>query len=386
MRYDNKSFQERYEAWKNGADYWKDIRGVNLGGGAQEELSDEDAKELDKRVTDILSEYTKGKDGNTIKKSPQQLYWEHMMSKGVDPTVAAGIAGNIQQESTFNHKASNGTHWGLVQTDRVLTDYIKKAYGNFSLDSQMNFLSDMALGTPRKINHKGYNEALSRSKSFRGQSYKDAADAANGWEVYFERSGGSAVGKRQKYAKQIYDKYNTMSKIPTAAELAEQNLNQSPIIINSPSTKSPGTINAAVPRSLIGPVVDQNAEDARNLVNKKLYEQITTPTLPNVLNLLPQNNFGKDAYGQKFWQRRGNNLHFYKGKDYSSWSKQLKSKFGIDVNNDPDYDYKVFYNNDTKYAWSFLNGEPGTHFSDIGKLPSHPTFSTESVYSNVLHR
>lgn len=312
MKYNNKSFQERYEAWKNGADYWKDIRGINLGQQAQEEPSEEEQKKLDNQVTSILAEYNRGK-GNQISVSPQQAYWNHMMKAGVDPIVAAGIAGNIQQESSFNHRASNGTHWGLVQTDKNLTDYIKKAYGDFSRDSQMNFISDMAMGTPRQIKHKMYNEVLSRSKAFRGEKYKTAQDAAKGWEIYFERSGGSGVGKRQKYASNIYNKY--YHPIPTAAQLAEQNMQASPIIQNTPSIKQPQTINAAIPRTLLGPTTNQNSIDARNLMHHKMYEEITTPTLPNVLNLLPTNNFGKDAYGQKFWWRRGNNLHFDEGKD-----------------------------------------------------------------------
>ena len=30
MKYDNKAFQDRYNAWKEGADYWKDLRGIDL--------------------------------------------------------------------------------------------------------------------------------------------------------------------------------------------------------------------------------------------------------------------------------------------------------------------------------------------------------------------
>ena len=312
MKFDNKTFQQKYEAWKNGADYWKDIRGVNLGQQAQEEPSEEEQKKLDNQVTNILAEYNRGK-GNQISVSPQQAYWNHMMKAGVDPIVAAGIAGNIQQESSFNHRASNGTHWGLVQTDKNITDYIKKAYGDFSRDSQMNFISDMAMGTPRQIKHKMYNEVLSRSKAFRGEKYKTAQDAAKGWEIYFERSGGSGVGKRQRYASNIYNKY--YHPMPTAAQLAEQNMQASPIIQNTPSIKQPQTINAAIPRTLLGPTTNQNNIDAKNLMHRKMYEEITTPTLPNILNLLPTNNFGKDSYGQKFWWRRGNNLHFKCGKD-----------------------------------------------------------------------
>ena len=63
MKYNNKSFQERYEAWKNGADYWKDIRGVNLGSKAQEdESSEEERQQLKAKVNSILDAYTGGKD------------------------------------------------------------------------------------------------------------------------------------------------------------------------------------------------------------------------------------------------------------------------------------------------------------------------------------
>lgn len=385
MKYNNKSFQERYEAWKNGADYWKDIRGINLGQQAQEEPSEEEQKKLDNQVTSILAEYNRGK-GNQISVSPQQAYWNHMMKAGVDPIVAAGIAGNIQQESSFNHRASNGTHWGLVQTDKNLTDYIKKAYGDFSRDSQMNFISDMAMGTPRQIKHKMYNEVLSRSKAFRGEKYKTAQDAAKGWEIYFERSGGSGVGKRQKYASNIYNKY--YHPIPTAAQLAEQNMQASPIIQNTPSIKQPQTINAAIPRTLLGPTTNQNSIDARNLMHHKMYEEITTPTLPNVLNLLPTNNFGKDAYGQKFWWRRGNNLHFRKGKDrksFNDWANKASAYKGIKIKGDPTYDYKSWYNEDPNRAYALLNDDPNAHFDDKWKTPYHPTFSDQSVYSNAKH-
>lgn len=385
MKFDNKTFQQKYEAWKNGADYWKDIRGVNLGRQAQEEPSEEEQKKLDNQVTNILAEYNRGK-GNQISVSPQQVYWNHMMKAGVDPIVAAGIAGNIQQESSFNHRASNGTHWGLVQTDKNLTDYIKKAYGDFSRDSQMNFISDMAMGTPRQIKHKMYNEVLSRSKAFRGEKYKTAQDAAKGWEIYFERSGGSGVGKRQRYASNIYNKY--YHPMPTAAQLAEQNMQASPIIQNTLSTKQPQTINAAIPRTLLGPTTNQNNIDAKNLVHRKMYEEITTPTLPNVLNLLPTNNFGKDAYGQKFWWRRGNNLHFKGGKDkrsFDDWANKASVYKGIRIKGDPTYDYKSWYNEDPSRAYALLNDDPNAHFDDKWKTPYHPTFSDQSVYSNAKH-
>lgn len=63
MKFDNKTFQQKYEAWKNGADYWKDIRGINLGGNTQaEEPSDEERQKVDREVQSILNAYNFGKD------------------------------------------------------------------------------------------------------------------------------------------------------------------------------------------------------------------------------------------------------------------------------------------------------------------------------------
>ena len=65
MKFDNKTFQQKYEAWKNGADYWKDIRGINLGGNTQaEEPSPEEQQQMNQNVQAILNAYNEGKDAN----------------------------------------------------------------------------------------------------------------------------------------------------------------------------------------------------------------------------------------------------------------------------------------------------------------------------------
>lgn len=62
MKFDNKTFQQKYEAWKNGADYWKDIRGINLGGNTQaEEPSPEEYLQMDQNVQSILNAYDEGR-------------------------------------------------------------------------------------------------------------------------------------------------------------------------------------------------------------------------------------------------------------------------------------------------------------------------------------
>ena len=107
------------------------------------------------------------------------------------------------------------------------------------------------------------------------------------------------------------DAYNYNVQLNDLEQDYEDAKNASPIIINSPSTRQPSTIRADVPITLLGPTQEEiKAQQQRDLnkYKQQMYDRITQPSLPNILNLLPSNNFGKDSYGQKFWWRRGNNL------------------------------------------------------------------------------
>ena len=99
------------------------------------------------------------------------------------------------------------------------------------------------------------------------------------------------------------DAYNYNVQLNDIEQDYEDAKNASPIIINSPSIRQPSTIRADVPTTLLGPTQEEIKAQQQRDLNK--YKQ---SSLPNILNLLPSNNFGKDSYGQKFWWRRGNNL------------------------------------------------------------------------------
>ena len=339
MKFDNKTFQQKYEAWKNGADYWKDIRGINLGGNTQaEEPSPEEQLQMDQNVQSILNAYNEGKDVNIAEdivkplpfdtplneehpilhkykggKNTAQNFYNEMVAGGVDPMIAAGIAGNVQQESSFMYNATSktGKYKGYAQLSPELRSYVAQAYGGYDHSHQMQFLIDMAKGTPRKSKNKLYNEMKARAQAFTQQSYVSPEAAAHGWETYFEKSGGQGIKSRAKYARSIYDNYYKPITQKTAADIAAENIQASPIAINSASLQKPSTIRADVPTTLTGPTQEEiKAQQQRDLDQHKqqMYNKITQPSLPNILNLLPQNNFGKDSYGQKFWWRRGNNL------------------------------------------------------------------------------
>ncbi len=82
MKFDNKTFQQKYEAWKNGADYWKDIRGINLGGNTQaEEPSPEEQQQIDQSVQSILNAYNEGKDVNIAEDIVKPLPFDTPLSE-----------------------------------------------------------------------------------------------------------------------------------------------------------------------------------------------------------------------------------------------------------------------------------------------------------------
>lgn len=67
---------------------------------------------------------------------------------------------------------------------------------------------------------------------------------------------------------------------------------------------------------------------------------------------------------------------------YYDWARNTSSNLGISFI-DPTYDYRAYYNSVTPYERNLVRFAPqGTHFTDIGKTPKHPTFSNESKYSN----
>jgi len=75
--------------------------------------------------------------------------------------------------------------------------------------------------------------------------------------------------------------------------------------------------------------------------------------------------------------------HLHNGRNYNTWADALANKWGIsrrELEQD-DYDYKGFYKANPDMAYEILADKTGAHFPDTHKLPTHPTFSDESVYS-----
>lgn len=337
MKFDNKTFQQKYEAWKNGADYWKDIRGINLGGNTQaEELSPEEYLQMDQNVQSILNAYDEGKDVNIAEDIIKPLPFDtplneehpilHKYKGGKDDSINTFVnrMGPLVGQQLNRYGYGDAAFYNVMRQLAYESNYGRsraarrqhnyggvgwngKTYNTYKSDA--DFVKDYV-----RLMHTRYGAAL-RAKSI--QDYARALKQKGYYEDSLQNysrnlnSMNSLVKAARNHKNAHKDAYNYNVQLNDIEQDYEYAKNASPIIINSPSIRQPSTIRADVPITLLGPTQEEiKAQQQRDLnkYKQQMYDRITQPSLPNILNLLPSNNFGKDSYGQKFWQRRGNNL------------------------------------------------------------------------------
>lgn len=400
MKFDNKTFQQKYEAWKNGADYWKDIRGINFGGDTQaEEPSPEEQQQMDQNVQSILNAYNEGKDVNIAEDIVKPLPFDAPLSEE-HPILHKYKGGKDDSINTFVHRMGplvgqqlnrygygDAAYYNVMRQLAYESNYGRsrvarrqhnyggvgwngKTYNTYKTDA--DFVKDYV-----RLMHTRYGDAL-RAKST--QDYARALKQKGYYEDSLENysrnlRGMDSLVKAAHYHRNAHkDAYNYNVQLNDLVQDYEDAKNASPIIINSPSTQQPGTIRADVPTTLTGPTQEEiKAQQQRDLdkYKQQMYDKITQPSLPNILNLLPQNNFGKDSYGQKFWQRRGNNMHFDEGKDPYLYAPT-------------DYDFvqarDLGYQPGDDGHWPSRNYKTGRYL----KSPIHPTLYKGIISDNSL--
>ncbi len=139
---------------------------------------------------------------NTTEKqqaSAKEIY-DFFIEKGFTPEAACGILGNIQQESSFNLTATNGSHWGLCQWGggrfkNLAALAHKKGKTWAHLDIQLEFIWQEFCGS-----EKATKDALINCD--------DLLEATSSFCKLYERCGNysTEVQKRYKYAKYWYNK------------------------------------------------------------------------------------------------------------------------------------------------------------------------------------
>lgn len=161
--------------------------------------------------------------GNTVMK--------YLTSKGLTAKQAAGLAGNLQQESQFDPGADNGSHYGIAQWDKVNRwPAVKKQIKKDGLDPET--LSGQLYGAYWEAKDRGDWDDLKLTKTIEG--------AMQSWLTNFERSGekaGSAgYDKRLSYAMDLYNEY-TGNKQKTKTP-AEKNTSTKTYVVKSGDTLS----------------------------------------------------------------------------------------------------------------------------------------------------
>ena len=71
---------------------------------------------------------------------------------------------------------------------------------------------------------------------------------------------------------------------------------------------------------------------------------------------------------------------------YTKWKEKIKEHKGIDIDNDPTYDYEGFYNSNPDRAWDMVDKPRSIHFTDEYKTSLHPSFSDQSIYSGYKNK
>lgn len=395
MKYDNKSFQERYEAWKNGADYWKDIRGVNLGGDTQaDEPSEEEQAQMNAKVNQILNEYDAGKDlpryedgkGFFDRTADYVIGFEGFEPVGRD-TKDGKIT--IGYGTTDPKWAQVGRRITKPVARKLVIDYLKSRHkalaDSISTYNELPESAKMALLSYDYNYYTGNNKAPKLYKALNERNWVVAAremDAGINQKNFSE-----GLRKRRESEQSLFlhdlSKYKKPYKYkkPQQSNLVKDlQSNQEALQMQLASTlpkESPKPVVLPAESTYLMPKTQQQIDaeakaDYNNMIQRNL-EVLTTPTpLPNAIqNMLQGNNKGKDAYGQKFWQRRGVNLHFYDGKDPYLY---------------PPTDYDFVQARDLGYQpgddghWPSRNYKTGRYL----KSPVHPTLYKGIISDNSL--
>lgn len=136
--------------------------------------------------------------------SNAEVIWNFLKSKGFTDNQAAGIMGNLMLESGLNPKAVNKSSgaFGIAQwlgsRKTALRNYARRTGGNMNdLVTQLNFLwHELTTSEKRTLNWLRSNPKAS------------ASQVAAAFDRLFERSEGTHVPQRQRYANQFLNRFS----------------------------------------------------------------------------------------------------------------------------------------------------------------------------------
>lgn len=143
---------------------------------------------------------TPGGGGKMVGGSNKEKTMSFLISSGLTQAQAAGIAGNIQQESHFDPKADNGSHHGIAQWDKQdrwprVSNYIR------SIGKDPNTLEGQLHGLVWEAKTYGTWQRVSKAGS--------VSQASDIFLKEFEKPGnyGVEAPRRSAFGQQIYSQY-----------------------------------------------------------------------------------------------------------------------------------------------------------------------------------
>lgn len=225
--------------------------------------------------------------------------WKHLGTKNVPEVARAAWFGNICQESMWNLKADEGDHIGLCQWDKTYRwgHFLNEFKGNpDNLEDQLNFgLWELENGplewTP--VNGDGY------PKWPEIKQMTDVAQATLAFEQCFERSGGSEVENRQKYAQMIYDHFvkgaplsdDLLGEVPASSGSSTGGAGNGGGVYNATAPSDTGTKSTFVTNKKTPKYYD--VFNAQKLAIGKTPCQPVYPDIVSVYNQVPEWALGK---------------------------------------------------------------------------------------------
>lgn len=143
-------------------------------------------------------------EGDFSGSNDSEVVMNYLISQGLTKAQAAGIAGNLQQESGFNPGADNGTHYGIAQWDKQHRwPRVKKHIESIGMDPES--LEGQLAGLKWEATKRGDWRRIAETTS--------AADSAKSWLENFERSGEKpgmhGYEQRMKFAESLSKKEYT---------------------------------------------------------------------------------------------------------------------------------------------------------------------------------
>jgi len=160
---------------------------------------------------------------------------------GYSHIEAAGVLGNIMQESRFIPTATNGSHWGYTQNDKYIKGQIEKIYGNYSPESQIDYLVKGYRGANYA---NGMKDRFTRFRNRKSNSY---TNAALNWVNDYEVAPGQNDEARIYFANYFGNAFN-----PNGSDIMDISGNNNDVITSNAQTVNMNDIQS---------ILNKNASD-----------------------------------------------------------------------------------------------------------------------------